>query len=163
MKGGFKQGNLRQFVKYALVSGLASVVEFGTFALLNFLVFAPQKSIPFHWWILHYGIDGGGLGGFLATALSYAAAQAFNFFAQRKKTFHATNNVAASFAMYAVMVVAVWLFQVWFCGVLMRAFRAPLGQVAGDLLAKCLNMTLSFLIQYPINKFVIMRSRKPRT
>lgn len=148
---------LWQFVKYALVSGLASAVEFAVFALLDFWICVPLRGIEVSWWIVRYGAESGGLCGLLATALSYLAAQAFNFVVQRKKTFHATNDPVRSGILFTVMIVIVWFVQIWFSGVLMTLFREPLGQVWGDLLAKTLNMTLSFLIQFPINKYIIMR------
>lgn len=153
-----KHPDFVQFVKYALFSGFASVVEFSVFAVMNFLVFAKLKGVDFVWWILHYEADtGGGLGGFLSIICAYCAAQVFNFFIQRKKTFHSDNDPVRSGILYAIMVIAVWVFQVWFCGVLMTAFREPLGRTFGDILAECINMALSFWIQYPINKYVIMR------
>ena len=159
-----KHAALWQFIKYALLSGLATVVEVIVFALLNFWIFRPLKSVDFVWWILNYNAaTGGGLGGFYATAVSYIAAQVFNFIVQRKHTFGSTNNVAFSAVMYTAMVIAVWFFQIYMGAVLMNALSPLIGNTWGDLLSKCLCMTMSFAIQYPMNKFVIMRKQKRPT
>lgn len=150
-----------QFVKYALLSGVASVVEFAVFALLNFFVFASLKNTDFVWWILDYNATtGGGLGGFFAVVISYICAQVFNFFVQRKNTFHSTTDPVKSGIQYAIMVIAVWFFQAFFAGFMMKLLSAPLGEELGESLAYILCMTMSFAIQFPINKFVIMRGDK---
>lgn len=156
-------GSFWQFVLYALLSGLASVVEFSTFALFNFLVFRSLKEVSFSWWILSYpGGTGGGLGGFLATVIAYITAQIFNFIVQRKKTFHAAGHVLRSAILYTIMVVAVWFCQMYFNGVMMQLLREPLGLFWGDTVSECLNMMLAFAIQFPLNKYVIMRGEKAR-
>ncbi len=153
-----------QFVRYALLSGLASVVEIGVFSLLNYWLLVPLKSIPVDQWIFHYEAmpKGIGLGGMLSTIIAYACAQVFNFFVQRKRTFASNTNPLFSGIAYTVMVAAVWLFQTYHVGVLSNVFIPIMGQTIGGALAVVLNMTIAFGIQYPLNKYVIMRKRKDK-
>lgn len=147
-----------EFVSYALLGLLASAAELAAFAVCNFWLFAAWKGTDFHWWILNYTAGtGGGLGGFLATAVSYLVGQAVNFVIQRRVTFRANNSTAGSGALYAVFITALWFFQVYIIGVLMHALRPSLGESWGDLVAKIATMFLCFLISFPMNKFVIMR------
>ncbi|MFA7673807.1 MAG: GtrA family protein [Clostridia bacterium] len=155
-----KHYSVYQFIQYTLLSGITTIVDFGAFIILNYWIFDSLKTVDFHWWILDYSVSGevgGGLAGFLATTISYAIAQVFNFFIQRKKTFHATNNALYSGSMYAVMIISGWFLQIWLAGIFMRVFGSLLGQNWGDILAKMVNNTIAFAIQFPMNKWVIMR------
>ncbi len=154
-----------EFVSYALLGLLASAAELAVFALCNYWLFNAWKETDFHWWILNYEAGtGGGLGGFLATAVSYLVGQAVNFVIQRRTTFRANNDPVKSGVLFAVFITLLWFFQVYMNGVLMRAFEPPLGENLGDFLAKLLTMFLCFLVSFPVNKFVIMRrtEKKPK-
>lgn len=150
---------LWQFVLFLLMSGLTTLVDLGTFALFNFWILAPYRMTQFNWGPFCYGVESGGLTAFGAFAVSFAVSQTFNFFLQRKTTFKANNNVVSSAVMYAIMVIGVYFVQL----VLPTLLRAPLvaliGSISGDLAMKLLNMAVSMLIQFPLNKYVIMRNR----
>ncbi len=146
-----------QFILFTLMSMLTTLVDLGTFALFNYLVFTSFRQIVFNWWLLDYSIANGGLTAFLSFALSFAISQTFNFFMQRKVTFRATNNIWLSGLLYIVMVITVFFLQLY----VPTLVRIPLAQLIGgqwaDLIIKNLNMTLSFIIQFPIIKYVITR------
>ena len=146
-----------QFILFTLMSMLTTIVDLGTFALFNYLIFTPYRGISFQWWLIDYSIINGGLTAFLAFALSFAISQTFNFFMQRKVTFGATNNVALSGFLYAIMVLIVFFLQIW----VPTLVRAPLSNAIGenwaDLIIKNVNMTVSFIIQFPVSKYIIMR------
>ena len=152
-----------QFVLFTLMSLLTTLVDLGTFALLNYLVFASLASIDFQWWLFNYSVANGGLTAFLAFALSFVISQTVNFFLQRKVTFQATNNVLLSGLLYAAMVLMVFFLQLW----VPTLVRAPLAQAIGegwaDLIVKNVNMTVSFLIQFPVSKYIIMRVGTKKT
>lgn len=148
---------LWQFVMFTLMSCITTVVDFGSFALFNYLVFTSLKTQPFAWWIINYSIEDGGLGAFLAFGLSFAISQTFNFFLQRKTTFKANNNVLYSGMMYAVMVIGVYFLQLWVPSVIQAGIAAAIGAPLGAAVVKFINMTTSMLIQFPVNKWVIMR------
>lgn len=152
---------LSQFILFTLLSLVATLVDFTVFSLLNFWLLKPLKSVDFVWWLLDYNaVNGGGLGGLIATAAAYFAAQVTNFFVQRKGTFQANNNVASSGAMYFVMIVAIWFLQLYLGGLFMKWFARPFGHDLGDLLSRVANNTVAFLIQFPLNKYVIMKKAK---
>jgi putative flippase GtrA len=153
-----KHETLWQFVMFTLMSSITTVVDFGSFALFNYWVFIPLKEQPFKWSIINYSIEDGGLGAFLAFGLSFAISQTFNFFLQRKTTFKANNNVLYSGIMYAVMVIGVYFFQLWVPSVIQAGIAAVIGATMGAAVVKFINMTISMLIQFPMNKWVIMRN-----
>jgi len=150
----------RQFIVFFLLSIVTTVVDLGTFSLFNYLIFASLKTLPFQWWLFDYSIINGGLCAFLSFSISFVLSQTFNFFIQRKVTFGANNNVLYSGIMYAVMVLLVFFFQLW----VPTLVREPIARLVGgnwaDFIIKNFNMTISFLIQFPMNKWVIMRQRK---
>jgi len=158
---GIKKPSIWQFIKYTLISLLTTVVELSTFALFNYWIFTKYAEMDFHIWLLDYSVANGGLTAFLSFALSYSIAQVFNFFMQRKTTFNATNNLLASAILYATMILLIFFLQMW----LPTLIRVPIARWIGndwaDLLIKNMMMTLSFLIQFPINKYVIMRKTQP--
>lgn len=157
-----KHAGLWQFVMFTLMSMITTVVDLGSFSLFNYLVFAGLRDHPFVWWIISYGVDDGGLCAFLAFALSFAISQTFNFFLQRKTTFKADNNVLWSGVMYAVMVIAVYLLQILVPSWILAPIAAAVGLAFGAIVVKFMNMTLSMLIQFPMNKYVIMRVKKQK-
>ena len=146
-----------QFIMFNLMGSFTTIVDMGSFALFNFWIFTPYRDIAFSWWLIDYSVANGGLTAFLAFASSYAISQTFAFFIQRKTTFKANNNVAKSAAMYAVMVIIVYIIQLYIPTVVRASFVGLLGNVIGDLAVKVLNMAISMLIQFPVNKWVIMK------
>jgi putative flippase GtrA len=146
-----------QFIKYTLMSLITTVVDMGVFALLNYWVFAGVKQVAFRWWLFDYRVENGGLCAFLALVISFAASQTVNFFLQRKVTFGATNNKLYSAMMYAVMVVSVYFFTLWLPTLFIEPLYAAIGENWGGIITKMVCMTISFLIQFPMNKWVIMK------
>jgi len=82
----------------------------------------------------------------------------FNFFLQRKTTFKANNNALYSGIMYAVMVIGVYFLQLWIPSLILAGIAAVIGANLGAMVVKFINMTISMLIQFPMNKWVIMRN-----
>jgi len=154
---------LRQFIIFFLLSIVTTVVDLGTFSLFNYLIFTSLKTIPFQWWLFDYSIINGGLCAFLSFSISFVLSQTFNFFIQRKVTFGANNNVLYSGIMYAAMVLLVFFFQLWIPTLARGPIVNLVGENWGDFIIKNFNMTISFLIQFPMNKWVIMRQRKSKS
>ena len=146
-----------QFIMFMLMGCFTSVVELGSFAICNFWIFVPLRERAFSWWLIDYSVKNGGLTAFLSFAISFAVSQIFNFFLQRKTTFKANNNAGRSAVMYAVMVISIYFLQLYLPTLIRAPIAAALGATLGDLLVKMINMTSSMLIQFPINKFLIMR------
>jgi putative flippase GtrA len=137
---------------------MTSVVEFVTFGLGAYVLFMHLHQESFEWGIITYPIESGGLGTFLAFATSYIIAQVFNFIVQRKSTFKATNHIIWSAIMYALMVLGIYLLQLLLPPLLLPAMIGVLGYEWGALLVKSLMMTMATVIQYPLNKWVIMKN-----
>ena len=159
MKNEKRQGKtLWQLVMFFLMSGVTTLVDLAVFALCNYLVFAKYSDRAFVWGPFQYDLAAGGLCAFLSFAVSFAISQTVNFFLQRKATFGATNNVLRSAIMYAFMVVLVYLFVLWLPSLIAEPIYALLGAGIGPLAVKVIGQLCSALIQFPINKFVIMRN-----
>ncbi len=149
-----------QFILFLLLSIITTVVDLGTFALFNYVLFVGLKSQPFQWFLFDYSLVNGGLGSFLSFLCSFLISQTFNFFIQRKVTFGATNRMVYSAMMYAAMVIGVLFFQLWIPTLMRDPLAHWVGESWADFLVKNVNMTISFLIQFPMNKWVIMRHKK---
>jgi putative flippase GtrA len=147
-----------QFILFVLVSGVTTLVDLGTFALFRFWLLVPLRDQAFFWGPFRYSVENGGLTVFGAFAVSFAVSQTFNFFLQRKTTFRANNNIATSAVMYAVMVVGVYFVQLYLPTLLRTSLAGVFGEALGDIAMKLINMTVSMLIQFPMNKYVIMRN-----
>ena len=151
---------LWELVVFYLMGGIVMVVDLGAFALFNYLLFTKLRGVAVQWWLFDYTVDNGGLCALLSLACSFALSQTVNFFLQRKVTFGATSNVLYSAVMYAVMVIGVYFLILW----LPTFFYAPvcrlLGDGLGSFVVKLATEFISALIQFPMNKWVIMRSDK---
>jgi len=145
-----------QFIKYALLSCITTVVELGSLMICNFWVFTSFKNKEFSWWLIDYSVENGGMTALMAFAVSFALSQIFNFFLHRKATFKANNNLAMSAVMYAFIVIIVYIVQLYVPTIIRAYMVHYLGAFAGDLLTKIISMTSSMLIQFPANKFLIM-------
>lgn len=152
----------QQLILFWLLGGIATVVDLAVFSLLNYWVFAPYKGVDAHFWLFDYGVANGGLCALLSFAISFAVSQAVNFFVQRKATFGATNNPLVSGIEYAVMIVGVYLLVLWLPTVVGAPIYALFGASFGAIAVKLLSQFVSFLVQFPINKWVIMRSDAPK-
>jgi putative flippase GtrA len=162
-KPGSKSSTLFQFIKYTLMSLVTTLVDMGGFALLNYWVFTGFRQVAFRWWLFDYRVENGGLSAFLALVISFAISQTVNFFIQRKVTFGANNNKLYSAIIYAVMVVSVYFFTLWLPTLFIEWLYVAIGENWGGIITKMVCMTVSFLIQFPMNKWVIMRKdAKPK-
>lgn len=148
-----------QFAVFLFMGAFTGIVDLVTFALCNYWIFRAYAAQPFRWWVFDYGVENGGLCAFLAFAVSFAVSQTFNFFIQRKATFKATNNAVVSGIMYAVMVVGVYLVVLWMPAIVGAPLYALFGNAVGAIVLKLFSQTVSALIQFPINKWVIMRGK----
>ncbi|MEN6595099.1 MAG: GtrA family protein [Clostridiaceae bacterium] len=156
-----QNAGLWQFIMFIMMSGVTTLVDLGTFVLFNFWLLAPYREQAFFWGPFRYSVQSGGLTAFGAFAASFAVSQTFNFFLQRKTTFKANTNVALSAVMYAVMVIGVYALQLYLPVIMRAQIVVLLGTAMGDVAMKLINMTISMLIQFPMNKYVIMRRSKP--
>lgn len=156
---------LWQFIKFTFMSAIAAVTEITSFLLLNSLILKSLNSQAVDWWIFHYNPNTtGGLGTMIAFLVSTTIAQIVSFITNRKKTFGANNNLAFSITVYAIMMLVIILTQTysgpiiveWMDGFIKNA------DISG-LLGKFLWMFISFLIIFPMSKYVIMRKvdKKP--
>jgi len=146
-----------QFIVYTLVSLVTTIVELISFSLFNYLIFKSLSDQGFKLGFIEYTASNGGLTIFLSISLSFLIAQIFNFIVQRKMTFKANNHVLSSAVMYGIMITIIFILQMW----LPTLIREPLTNVMrdglADFIAKNMMMTLAFIIQFPINKWIIMR------
>lgn len=146
-----------QFILFILMSSITSLVEYATFALGAFLLFKSFQDDPFSWWLIDYPLESGGLGSFLSFATSYIIAQLFNFIIQRKTTFKANNHVVKSAVLYTLMVVGIYVLQLLLPPLILDDLIGWFGYEIGSIIVKSLMMTMAMLIQFPLNKWVIMK------
>lgn len=150
---------LYQFLSFAGVGGVVTVVDFALFALCRYLIFTAYTDVPFSFWILDYPVEKGGLCAFLAFVISFPLAQVVSFLLQRHVTFEANNNTAASAAMFTVLIFFIFLVNMYLPSLTLGLLSRFLSPSLAGIVAKCINMTTSMLIEFPIDKYVIMRHK----
>jgi len=155
-----KNQTLWEFIKFTLMSIVTTIVDMGVFALLNYWLFVGYKETSFSWWLFNYRVENGGLTAFLSLLVSFTVSQTVNFILQRKVTFGATNNKLYSAIMYGIMVIAVYFLTLWLPTLFIKPLYAAIGENWGGIITKMVAMTISFIIQFPVNKWVIMKKRK---
>ena len=152
-----KNSTGRQAILFFVLSLIGSVVEIAVFAAGNFFLFKGLSDRPFQWFLFSYSVAEGGLCTFVARAVSFACAQTTNFLIHRKVTFKSSSNVAFSAVMYAVMVILCYIYVLWLPSVLTTTFVGLFGKAVGPVAVVIFSQFTSALIQFPINKFLIMR------
>lgn len=158
-----KHKTIWQFIKYTLFSLIAGVLEIGSFVLLNYLLPAKGVNKAISWFIFSYPTETGGLGALIAFLVSSVIGQTVAFITNFKKTFASTNNVflsAIGFAIMAIFIIVV--IHTYIGGLLNTALCnvIPNSDIAGAI-AKIICQVSGFLLAFPINKFILMRHKKP--
>lgn len=159
-----KHKGIWQLIKFTLFSSIAGLTEGITNLLLDTLILKSLNDIPVDRWIFHYDGDGvTGLGTMIAFLLSALIGNTVAFITNRRATFNANNNAAASGAMYFTAVAILICVQTWLGPIVKDALidLLPLTGAASNtvcnLLAKTAMTFGMFLILFPLNKYVIMR------
>lgn len=153
---GEKQ-TLWELIMFYLMGGVTGIVDLAAFALFNYLIFKGLRGTAVSWWLFDYSAADGGLCALLSLACSFAVSQTVNFFLQRRVTFSATTDLLYSGIMYAVMIVIVYIVILWLPTLFSASLCALLGDGWGALAVKLITQFVSALIQFPMNKWVIMR------
>lgn len=151
-----------QFLSFAALGGVVTVVDFAVFSLCRYLIYLPFLDTPFHFWLFDYGKEAGGLCAFLSFVTSFVLAQIVSFIMQRRVTFKANNNTAASAAMFTVLILFIFWVNLVLPTVTVPFLSRFMGADLAAFLGKSMNMTLSMLIEFPVDKFIIMRRKEPR-
>lgn len=145
---------------YFQMGVIAVSVELISFLLCKFWLFRDFSRIPFDFWIFRYAPADGGLASFLAFVVSFAVSSLISFILQRKRTFRANNSTGKSAVMYIALVAASYLFTLWVPPYILPFFLKLFGPGLGDTVNRLAVSGLTALLQYPINKFLIMRNKK---
>ncbi len=144
-----------EFVMFNIMSNVATITNF-VVLFLSTLVFASWADQAFSWGPFDYSVEAGGLAGFLAFLLAYAAAQAVNFWVQRKVVFKANNGLGAAIPIYIAAVVGVYFICLYVPSIIVP----PLTDIVGGwapYVANVVNIMIQVVILYPVLKFVVMR------
>lgn len=145
---------------YLQMGVIAVTVELVSFLICKFWLFRELSRFPFDFWIFHYEPWDGGLGSFLAFVVSFAVSSLVSFVLQRKRTFRANNSTGKSAVMYIVLVLASYLFTLWIPPYILPFFLKLFGPGLGDTVNRLAVSGLTAMLQFPINKFLIMRNKK---
>lgn len=154
-----------QFAKYTIFSVSAGLIEVGIFMLLNYLL--PKNGInrPINWFLFVYPTAAGGLGALIAFVVSSVIGQALKFITNFKKTFKYTNNILLSAIGFAIMAIIVVVgLNLYVGGILNTALCKVISNadIAG-MIAKIICQVTGFLLVFPVNKFLLMRTKKADT
>lgn len=153
-----KHPEIYKFIKFSFVGIVTSVIEFGTYYILAYLVFKNQHSAPVDLWLLHYETRGLMYSFMLSSALGYIAA----YIGNRKLTFASDANQLVSILLYVFMVVFT-IFMTTYLGMELIKFTAGKGETIaklGEYLAKPIVVLLSTVWTYPFSKYVVYRKKK---
>jgi len=151
-----------QFVKFIVVSLLATVVQFGT---LNILLVIPAiralETQPFQWFVFNYDLDAGGLKYFIAFNVANILAQIVAFFVNRKKTFGGTTSIPITLTIYLAFTLGLICFSAWLSPAL-AAFMIGRGigeQLAGNIATMACS-AIQFFVYFPVNKLLMRNTEK---
>jgi len=152
-----------QLVKFALFSMLAGVAETAAFLILNWALPASGVNSPVKWFVFDYPTATGGLGSMIAFLISAVIGNGISFIINFKKTFYSTSNIVVSAIGYAVMMVMIIVgLNTYVGGLLSNALSRVIENTKfAAFIAKMICQFSCFFIVFPMNKFVIMRKKKP--
>lgn len=153
-----------QFVKFLVVSLLATAVQF---ILLNTLNLIPQISElydkEFSFWVFVYPVSIGGLGYFIASNTANIAAQIVAFFVNREKTFNSSANIALTLPIYIIFTVALIVFSAWLNpfskGLLIEW---GLSEALSKNIATMICSSVQFFLYFPVDKILFKKKKEEK-
>ena len=153
-----------QFVKFLVVSLLATAVQF---ILLNTLNLIPQISElydkEFSFWVFVYPVSIGGLGYFIASNTANIAAQIVAFFVNREKTFNSSANIALTLPIYIIFTVALIVFSAWLNpfskGLLIEC---GLSEALSKNIATMICSSVQFFLYFPVDKILFKKKKEEK-
>lgn len=151
-----------QFIKFSLISMIAGLSEIVSFLILSSVLPKVGINSTIDWFVFVYPAEVGGLGALIAFLVSATIGQIISFIINFKKTFKSTNNMAVSAIGYAIMAILIIIgLNTYIGGLLNTALGSVIpNQGFASFIAKSICQFSSFLIVFPMNKFVIMREKK---
>lgn len=154
----FKENHpdLYEFLLFNVMSNVATITNFVVLWISTGFIFNTFSDTPFYWFIFDYGVNEGGLGGFLSFLLAYICAQIVNFIVQRKLVFGANVKIAKVLPWYILTIVVAGLISIWLPPYIIAQITPYVGAFAATI-ANVVNIMIQVLINYPMMKFVIMR------
>lgn len=153
-----------QFVKFLVVSLLATAVQF---ILLNTLNLVPQiaelNNTEFSFWVFVYPAAIGGLGYFISSNTANIAAQIVAFFVNREKTFNSSANIAVTLPIYIAFTVALIVFSAWLNpftkGILVNW---GLSETLSKNIATMVCSSVQFFLYFPVDKILFKKKKEEK-
>jgi len=152
-----------QFIKFTLISMIAGLSETIVFLVLNAVIKDRTPIEALTWLYINRAPE---LGGFIAMTVSAIVGQVISFIVNFKKTFNSTNNIVVAAIGYAIMAfLIIFGLNCYIGSLLMIEISAAMPDnlsYLAEYIAKLICMMSSFIIVFPMNKFVIMREGKKK-
>ena len=158
--------DLWQFIMFNLLSNISTITRFVlTWVGTALFVSAMQLTSPFKLAIFDYTTEGAhGLGGFLTFLVAEVMAQVVNFFVQKNWVFKSNADFGKSAPKYAVLAVLIVVVNLVLPGYVTNFCINTLGLGSGlaATIASVVNTLLAVVVSFPLLKFWIMPSDKPK-
>ena len=151
--------NLWEFIKFNILSNVATITNFVVMWLCTGLVFKGLTDIPFKFWIFDYtSVESSlGLGGFLSFLVANVAAQTVNFFVQKYWVFKSNANFNKAVPKYILLAIVLIIISVALPAYSQEFFiNIGVSRGLAPTLANLLNIIIQVIISYPTMKFWIM-------
>lgn len=153
---------LWEFIKFNILSNVATVTNFVVMWLGTTLLFTSFKEQPFQFFIFNYTTaESLMLCGFLSFLVATAAAQTVNFFVQKNLVFKSNADFGKAVPKFIILAVVLVILSAALPAY-SQALFIKLGVPAGvaPTLANIVNILMQVIISYPTMKFWVMPDQK---
>ena len=152
------KAKIKQMTKSFFLGTYATIADYIIFSIFNYYLLLSLKIVPFHFGPFNYEATDGGLCTFLSMAISYIIGQVVNYFVQRKFAFNAKGFTnPRRFVQYIISTLIVYMIILYIRGLIGAPINRMFGFAIGSLISKSIATFVGFLIQYPINKYLIFK------
>ena len=148
---------IKQAAKSWIYAAPSFVVDFLLFWILNSFVLIHLKTKPFIFGPFNYGIGDGGLCTFISTAISYFVSMIVNYIVQRKYVFKSNVDFFKGLVIYMLTTMISYVIVLYIPGIIGNYINSIFGHHVGSLITKAIAEAIGFFIQFPINKYIIMK------
>lgn len=150
-----KRKGIMQFIKYALCAASAGIIQMASFAILQAVIPATDKTI-------HFLVEDMEIVTFISTTVALCLSILWNFTLNRKFTFKDASNVPKAMILAFLFYVPFFPFQTWYVHTVKTGLAPFMSLDLAGIIAEATVMICNFALEFLWQKFVVFRKKKPK-
>lgn len=150
-----------QIVKSFFVGAFSTGADLIVYAILNLVLPVSIRNIPCKLFgPFVYEPEIGGLATFIASTAAFTVGSVVSYIVQRKFVFEINTDVKKALIQFLLSSFVVYIFMTYTLELIAPFFASFLGEYIGPFVGRCVAQFMAFLMQYFINKYLILTNKQ---